>query len=419
MRITTNFEVASVPKRNGLYPIFLRVTENSKHHKMALGVYVQNKKNFTPHAKHKAWISTKEPMAKVYNAKLEDALLSYNDVERELSRRGELTAANIIKNLKQDNSDSVISYIDRKYSQQMNLGRYSSATTRKELKRYLLLFSKGKDITFNDITVSFVESFEEFLCVNKSRTGNPLGRNTINKYLFMFKSIYKQATEDNMVISNRNPFAKMKLKKESASRCYLTPKEVDDIINLELEQGSELWHVRNYFLFSFYSAGMRVGDLITLKWENITETHIVYKMRKTSHVQPVLLTDKAKEILSLYKKEGLKQTDFIFPIISSGKPNIKKASHISKDYAEYSLVRAKTTLLNHRLKKLVYLTEIEKNVSFHIARHSFAHYVASTSGDIRLIQNLLGHSSTAMTDNYLRGFNITAQDKFMSSIFNE
>lgn len=420
MSISVNFEVAGVPKKNGLYPIFLRVTENSNHYKMTLGVFVHNRKNFTPQAKHKAWVSTKEPMAKLYNTKLEDALIEYNKVEMELSRRGELSAANIIKNLKQENTDSVIKYLDKKHKYLMNLERFSRASALEHLKRHLLLFTKGRDITFNDITTSFVKDFEEFLCVNKARGGKPLSKTSICIILLSLKSTYKHATEDNLVVSTKNPFAHLKVKREQPTKTFLTNKEMDTIVGLQLEQGSEIWNVRNYFLFSFYMAGMRVGDVISLKWENISETHIIYKMRKTSHVQPVLLTPKAKEILSYYKRADCKSNDYVFPILTgygAGKPNANRLTNVSEEYAGYLAIRSRIVRLDRGLKKLIELAGIDKHVSFHSSRHSFAHYAVDTSGDVRLVKNLLGHSSLAITEEYLRGFNVAAQDKFMGQIF--
>lgn len=420
MSVTVNFEVSGNPKKNGLYPVFLRVTENARHHKMALGVFVQSRKNFNPQAKHRAWISPKEPMAKVYNIKLEDILIECNKVETELSRRGELSASSIIKNLKQENTDSVIGYLDKKHSYLMNIEKFSNALSVENLKRHLLLFSKGKDVTFNNITPFFVKDFEEFLCVNKRKCGKPLSRNSINRILLSLKGIYKQATEDNLVVSTKNPFAQIKIKTDQPHKTFLTSGEIDIIAGLQLEHGSELWHVRNYFLFSFYMAGMRVGDVISLKWNNITDTHMVYKMRKTSHIQPVLLTQKAKEILSYYRKEGCRPDDYVFPIMTgygADIPNLRRLTNVSAEYAKFLGIRSRTVSLNRELKKLIALAGIDKNVSFHISRHSFAHYAVDTSGDVRLVKNLLGHTSLKITEEYLRGFNVAAQDKFMNQIF--
>ena len=69
MKITMNFEVSSQAKKNGTYPIFLRATENGRHFKMALDVYVTNRKNFTAQAKKDNWINGKETFAKVFNQK--------------------------------------------------------------------------------------------------------------------------------------------------------------------------------------------------------------------------------------------------------------------------------------------------------------------------------------------------------------
>lgn len=61
MKITLNFEVNSLPKKNGTFPIFLRATEDGRHYKQALEVYVGDRKNFDPKAKRENWINSKEP----------------------------------------------------------------------------------------------------------------------------------------------------------------------------------------------------------------------------------------------------------------------------------------------------------------------------------------------------------------------
>jgi len=57
MKITLNFEVANQAKKNGTYPIYLRATEHGHHFKLALDVYVTNRKNFIVQAKKDNWIN--------------------------------------------------------------------------------------------------------------------------------------------------------------------------------------------------------------------------------------------------------------------------------------------------------------------------------------------------------------------------
>lgn len=61
---------------------------------------------------------------------------------------------------------------------------------------------------------------------------------------------------------------------------------MERIIALELEEGSLIWHCKNYFLFSYYCAGIRAADLIQLRWRNVTENgRLHYQMGKTTKTE--------------------------------------------------------------------------------------------------------------------------------------
>lgn len=98
--ITLNFELNRKARKNGQYSIYLRATENTKHYKMVLDVYVTSLERFDPQARRGNWVSMKERYSKVFNERLRDTLDKAEHIKNELDRRGELTAQTLIKILK-------------------------------------------------------------------------------------------------------------------------------------------------------------------------------------------------------------------------------------------------------------------------------------------------------------------------------
>jgi hypothetical protein len=71
-----------------------------------------------------------------------------------------------------------------------------------------------------------------------------------------------------------------KLSRKEKNRSHL--EEIQAIGDLNFEEGSLIWRVRNAFLFSFYCAGIRASDILQLRWRNIIEGRLVYQRHKTN-----------------------------------------------------------------------------------------------------------------------------------------
>ena len=90
----------------------------------------------------------------------------------------------------------------------------------------------------------------------------------------------------------------------------LSDTEMERIIALELEEGSLIWHCKNYFLFSYYCAGIRAADLIQLRWRNDPDNgRLHYQMGKNHKDRDLLLVDQALDILRYYHNDDVKQDE--------------------------------------------------------------------------------------------------------------
>jgi integrase len=250
-----------------------------------------------------------------------------------------------------------------------------------------------------------------------------LHQNTIEAIFNIMKAILNRAIQiDGKLKIEQNPFLKFKYTGVKTTKEKLNDKELDAIESLELPEGTLRWHCRNYFMFSFYCAGIRVGDLSQLRWCNITdEGRLFYQMGKNHKERNFALVPEAIQILRYYHKDGVKPEDYIFPILDGKASWMKYVSQADKDRmpsdmkkAMFRIIGSKTALINKELSKITKLAGIEKKVSFHISRHSFASAAKARGLDNLAVKELLAHSSLSVTEKYMGDFDTAKTDSALA-----
>ena len=294
-----------------------------------------------------------------------------------------------------------------------------------------LISKRKKDLLFAEITPSFLSRFEAHLhtLVNEKHSESKLHPNTISLTLRIFKTIINRAVQiDKLIKPDQNPFLGYKYDQPRyASKEKLSQEEITLIENLELSKDSLIWHCRNYFIFSFYLAGIRAGDVIQLRWKNVTsDRRLEYRMGKNQKDRSLNIHPKAMEILQYYYSEDSKPADYIFPLLRNDAPYAKAITEDQKATLSPELkakllndVNSKNSLINKYLKKIEEQTGLKKKLRFHIARHSFASLARNKRIDNNHLKNILGHSSIAITEGYMGNFETAETDAVMNSIFEE
>ena len=186
-----------------------------------------------------------------------------------------------------------------------------------------------------------------------------------------------------------------------------------------------IWNCRNYFFFSFYCAGIRVGDFIQLRWCNITsEGRLQYQMGKNHKDRNLKLVPEALEILNHYYKEDAKPNEYIFPLLDMKPIWAKYISQEEKDTMPsdmkmdmFNTISAKTALINKELAKIGKMANIEKKVSFHISRHSFAKMAKEKGLDNLEVKALLAHTNISTTQKYMGEFDTQRDDAALNKVF--
>lgn len=178
--------------------------------------------------------------------------------------------------------------------------------------------------------------------------------------------------------------------------------------NLKLESSAQQ-HALNVWLVSFYFAGIRIGDVLQLKWSDFIDDRLHYRMNKNQKLVILKIPKKAIPIINQYKESQKNKNDFIFPEMK--KANMKDPEDIIRK------TQTATRCFNRHLKKIAKIVGIEKNLSCHIARHSFAS-IAGNSINIQILQKLYRHSSITTTINYQANFIHKDFDEALDSVVN-
>lgn len=435
MGTTFNFEVSNKPSRKSTYAIYLRITQDRKKKRIKSSIEVNKISDFNPKSKQAKWIRPSEANHTVWNKALEGELEKAKKTFRELGEDG-MATKELIKATYQNStiSASFLEYAKQRTKDIFNEGGYRNYKKYNgfcnKLEGYLQSINK-QDILFSELTSSFLSKFETYLHTlrNERNPEATLHPNTIVANFNIFKAIVNRAImTDKLIKPEKNPFLGYKLNSEiKTTKEKLNEAEIRLIEELSLPEDTLIWHCRNYFLFSFYLAGIRAGDLIQLRWNNITsEGRLEYRMGKTMKDRNIKLHQKALDILKLYDKEGKKGTDYIFPLLDNEAPYAKAVTQEQKATLPPDLIKklndttnAKNSLINKYLDKIAKQAEIEKKITFHIARHSFAKVAKDNKVDNNHLKELLGHSNLKITEGYMGNFETETTDSVMASIFGE
>jgi integrase len=400
-----NIELNNNPiKGSNEHSLFLRITVNRKHARIKLN-YAVIPRQFNPSPKQNKYIRASHPKHIKINNYLGDQIQAAKDVENELIKESKVLSADLIKKRLNKASFTNFDQFLTSYIEIMEMNnQIGNMKKHKTLKQRLTEFRNNKEITFEEIDISFLEEFQMYL----RKLGN--NQTTISKYLRALRSTYNKAIESGKFDGQANPFNSFKIKTGQPNKDRLTIEEIIKIEKMALRPGTLISHVRNVFLFSFYNAGIRISDLLTLKWGNIHNGRLAYTMYKTNRNHSLLLKDKPLAILNQYRTDDIQKDDYIFPFFKS-----------TIDYSEplflHNQIGSKTALINKYLKQIATKAEIDKNVTTHTARHSFADIARKKEKNIYNLSKALGHSSIKVTESYLATFDEAAVDETLNNVF--
>jgi len=251
-------------------------------------------------------------------------------------------------------------YLNKKMEQCTNTRVFSY-----QRLKYNLLKFQTTPILLDNITKTWLYDFKAFLMKKQKPT-------TVDNYLSTLKLLLNEAEEEYYIPSNpfpkRNFLIKSNIDKKTLND-YLTLEEVHKLNKTQFSSD-----VCKSFLFACFS-GLRISDIENLKWQNIKEgsLHIVQKKTrlKVPKENVIPLSSQALQILETINKSG----DKVFDL-----PTSYKISNTLKLWAE--------------------IAGVEKDIHFHMARHTFGALFLQSGGSIYSLKELLGHTTVTTTENF-------------------
>jgi integrase/recombinase XerD len=256
-----------------------------------------------------------------------------------------------------------------------------------------------------DITPDFLAKYERYL-----QSTQELKPNTIHKHLKFLRKLFNDALRLDKIEYQHNPFTKYKLKLEKTTRSFLSDEELTKLEEVATVPGERMHLHKMMFIFAAYTGGLRVSDVLKLQWRNFDGTHIHIAIHKTKSQLSIKLPNKAIEIINQYHSKNSKPTDFIFPMLENG-------LDLNNPQAAYTAISSATAYINKNLKTLAKKAEIEKHLSFHISRHTWATRALKKGISIDKVSKLMGHAQLRETQIYAKIVN-EELDKAMD-VFND
>lgn len=406
-------ELSSKKNSNGLYEIYIRVQDNLGKKKRIKANCAITKNQFKSKNHNFNWVRN-HPNAKKINADLKLQLEEYNDVLliSETQKKSVTPEYVIYKTNKTTDIPTIKQYIEIKISQMLEYNQRKGYT--QVLNNWLNYTNEKKlgNLDFKQIDVQILKGFENFLFKKGLSSGTVYGN------LKRIRSCFNMAIKEQIISVGDYIFRAYTMPKVKATQKEkLTIEELKLFISQNYEDGSLIKTTQQLFLLAFNLAGVRIEDVLTLKWENVKKERIEYVMSKTGAINSFQITPQIKLILDYFKSIKSHGAKLIIPIMNEEIANLKSSKDEAENEKYKKEIGRKTSLVNKFLKKIGEDALIEKKISTHIARHTFASIaIKKSNGDINFVQNALKHSNAKITQVYLASLDNDSMDSKMNDV---
>ncbi|MEZ7497107.1 site-specific integrase [Leeuwenhoekiella aequorea] len=324
--------------------------------------------------------------ARMVNRHLDDVRTKIYEIYDRLIREDKPVSAQIIRDIYQckddeqrmllelfkEHNDRIESLIGKGYSNG-TLQRYKAART--HLENYLLFLKKKNDIALREIDYQFISGFEHYLKSQKN-----CAHNTATKYIVNFKKIMRIALANQFI--DKDPFFHWKSNWKTKEREFLTSTELNTLAQKEFSI-VRLEQVRDIFLFCCFT-GLAYADVNKLSSDDIIlglngERWIKTKRQKTNTLSSIPILPTAEQILNKYSDHPCRLKDNkLLPVLTNQKSNAY-------------------------LKEIADVCGINKTLTTHLARHTFATTVTLSRGvPMETVSKMLGHTSIKTTQLYAK-----------------
>lgn len=373
-KVSLKYYLLTTRTKVGSLPIYLRITANRKKSELYTG-YTSTLKEWNQDEQ----LIKNNPTINQELTKLKGKVY---ELIIDLEKRNKPISAIILKTLLSGKDSIDISLIEfftkhlneieiRKEIKPISIAKYKQSLN--SLKEFISYKYKIADLNLNQVDYDFINSYDLYL-----RELHNLHKNTINKYHTRLKTVLLRALAEGHLI--KQPYANFKLNSVKTDREFLSQDELNKIINLDLTNNPSLDKVKDIFIFSVYT-GLRFEDAQSLTINNLikykNKSFLKFIQQKTNRAIEIPLLKPAIDVINKYQETNERIVlNKLLPKISNQKVNMY-------------------------LKVIADLSELNRKISHHIARHTFATTIClNNKMPLEDLSMLLGHSSIKTTQIY-------------------
>ena len=266
---------------------------------------------------------------------------------------------------------------------------YNYRSTLKSIERFA-----GGSVPFSAVSADWLSRLDKFLR-NEGKTVT-----TINFYMKALKCVVNDARRNGILKEAQYPFGRGKYEIPSGNsrKLALTMEQIKKVVTYKGSKTVEKY--RDFWFFSYLCNGINFRDMLFLRYGNIVDGEICFVRSKTSHTSNhireirAVLTPEMRDIIKRWGNpdEGNPDT-FLF----------KYAKDTEDEFVISNIVRRVTHRCNIALAKIAQAVGVPRFTTYS-ARHSYATVLKRSGTNIAYISESLGHSSLAITENYLASF---------------
>ncbi len=377
-------------KTDGLVPIYIRVTIDGERIELSTKRYIHPDKWSIEGSCMKGYSGE----AKSINSYLDALKAKVYDYQQQLIREDEFVNAENMRNkilgidkrshmlieIFQQHNDDIKTLIGKEYASATHV-RYE--TSLKHTVSFLKWKYKVSDIDIRKIDHEFITGYEFYL-----KSVCNCCQNTTSKYIKNFGKIIRICLANGWLL--KNPFINYKSKIVEVERAFLSQDEIETMFN-KVFATDRLNQVKDIFLFSCFT-GLAYADVKKLSRKNIGfgvdgEKWIFINRTKTDTRSNIPILPIASMLLEKYEDHPqVINEEKLLPILSNQK-------------------------MNSYLKEIADVCGITKELTFHIARHTFATTITLSNGvPIESVSKMLGHKNIKTTQHYAKILDLKVSD---------
>lgn len=381
------------PKKNGSYPVKIRVTYRRKRQ------YYPTGKDLTP----EQWEAMPTTRNRELRATRESIANSFDIVRQnveELAFASGFSFDALDSRLKAGYNDTVNTAFRAKIDDLRVNSRPGNMLVYDNVLKGIERF-RGTKIPFDAVTVDWLRKYEKFLTDEGKTT------TTIGIHMRHIRAILNDARRAGIIKDSQYPFGKGRFEIQAGEgrKMALTLEQIGQIARYE--DGSETTEkYRDYWLFLYLCNGINMADFVKLRYRDIVDGEICFVRQKTERTTKtrkeiqVIVSEPMQKIIDRWGNRDRQPDSFIFPVLSGTETALEQ-----KHKTQY-LTRA----INRRMATIGKALGID-HISTYTARHSFATVLKRSGANIAYISESLGHQDLKTTENYLASFEREEREK--------